>query len=68
MHAYAVSGDNIFAPVERELDILDYDDARYYCSGSDVFLDCWPLMTIAIKVVDTALKGKKFSSWQADCN
>ncbi|GJZ52865.1 DNA primase small subunit [Tanacetum coccineum] len=59
-HAYATSGDNIFAPVERELvfdiDISDYDDARYCCSGADVCLDCWPLMTIAIKVVDTALR------------
>ncbi|PWA63545.1 hypothetical protein CTI12_AA354330 [Artemisia annua] len=53
-HANAASGDNIFAPVERELvfdiDISDYDDARYCCSRVDV-CDCWPLMTIAIKVL-----------------
>ncbi|KAI3707105.1 hypothetical protein L6452_25326 [Arctium lappa] len=58
--AYAQSGDNIFTPVERELvfdiDISDYDDARYCCSGADVCLDCWPLMTIAVKVIDTALR------------
>ncbi|KAK9094201.1 hypothetical protein Scep_025670 [Stephania cephalantha] len=59
-HAYAKAGDNVFSPVERELifdiDMTDYDDIRYCCSGADVCLDCWPLMTIAIKVIDTSLR------------
>ncbi|PSR91444.1 DNA primase small subunit like [Actinidia chinensis var. chinensis] len=59
-NAYAKAGDNGFTPVERELifdlDINDYNDVRYCCSGNDVCLDCWSLMTAAIKVIDTALR------------
>ncbi|GAA0184234.1 primase [Lithospermum erythrorhizon] len=58
--AYGQGGDNAFTPVERELifdiDISDYDDVRYCCSGADVCSDCWPLMTVAIKVIDFTLR------------
>lgn len=39
-------------------DITDYDDVRYCCTGADVCLDCWPLMTVAIKVIDASLRGR----------
>ncbi|PKA46070.1 DNA primase small subunit [Apostasia shenzhenica] len=59
-HSYSQAGNNVFTPVERELifdiDISEYDDVRYCCSGSDICLDCWPLMAVAIKVIDTALR------------
>lgn len=47
-------------------DISDYDDVRYCCSGADVCLECWPLMTIAIKVIDTSLRGIVFMKWNTN--
>ena len=55
-----LGGDRKFEPTERELvfdvDMTDYDDIRTCCKGAGICNKCWPLMTIAIKVVDAGLR------------
>ncbi|KAH8590800.1 hypothetical protein B0O99DRAFT_691115 [Bisporella sp. PMI_857] len=59
-----------FKPIAKELcfdiDLTDYDDIRTCCDKANICNKCWQFITMAIKVVDVALRddfGFKHIMW-----
>ncbi|KFY10005.1 hypothetical protein V491_07847 [Pseudogymnoascus sp. VKM F-3775] len=63
-------GSTAFKPIAKELcfdiDLTDYDDVRTCCDKANICNRCWQFITMAIKVVDVALRddfGFKHIMW-----
>ncbi|KAI0988366.1 hypothetical protein GJ496_011602 [Pomphorhynchus laevis] len=58
--SYQLIRSGSFQPIERELifdiDLSDYDDVRRCCREGAVCTKCWPLMQIAVKIIDASIR------------